>query len=227
MLVSRPLMLHSASCSRALEAVSQRKRTRTSMLSVVRVLPFLLFWWRSWWCVFRGHEFDVSKSICCFGNSSQQPTVFCRLSCSLDVSGQRWRTVDLDLPVDRGQLFDRSRPILFKIAYLKHNWRYKLGMHELSSAERNARYRRFFELLNNPPGLYQNLFATSVLWNVATAREMSYSRTSHFRLTPNRVAGTYKQVTRVWSPVYITVILVNCVINFGFMISTLTEHQCI
>jgi hypothetical protein len=27
-------------------------------------------------------------------------------------------------------------------------------MHELSSAERNARYRRFFELLNNPPGLY-------------------------------------------------------------------------
>jgi hypothetical protein len=28
-------------------------------------------------------------------------------------------------------------------------------MHELSSAERNARYQRFFELLNNPPGLYQ------------------------------------------------------------------------
>jgi hypothetical protein len=28
-------------------------------------------------------------------------------------------------------------------------------MYELSSAERNARYRRFFELLNNPPGLYQ------------------------------------------------------------------------
>jgi hypothetical protein len=28
-------------------------------------------------------------------------------------------------------------------------------MHELSSAERNARYRRLFELLNNPPGLYQ------------------------------------------------------------------------
>jgi hypothetical protein len=43
----------------------------------------------------------------------------------------------------------------FKIAYLKRNWRCKLGMHELSSAERNARYRRFFELLNNPPGLYQ------------------------------------------------------------------------
>jgi hypothetical protein len=43
----------------------------------------------------------------------------------------------------------------FKIAYLKHNWICKLGMHKLSSAERNARYRRFFELLNNPPGLYQ------------------------------------------------------------------------
>jgi hypothetical protein len=28
-------------------------------------------------------------------------------------------------------------------------------MHELSSAERNAGYRRFFELLNNHPGLYQ------------------------------------------------------------------------
>jgi hypothetical protein len=28
-------------------------------------------------------------------------------------------------------------------------------MHELSSAVRNARYRRFFELLNNLPGLYQ------------------------------------------------------------------------
>jgi hypothetical protein len=42
--------------------------------------------------------------------------------------------------------------------------RYKLGMHELSSAERNARYRRFFELLNNPPGLYQvilNLLSVS------------------------------------------------------------------
>jgi hypothetical protein len=28
-------------------------------------------------------------------------------------------------------------------------------MHEFSSAVRNARYRRFFELLNNLPGLYQ------------------------------------------------------------------------
>jgi hypothetical protein len=53
--------------------------------------------------------------------------------------------------VDRGQLFGRSRQ-LFLIAYLKNNWRCKLGMHELSSAETNARYRRFFELLNNPPG---------------------------------------------------------------------------
>jgi hypothetical protein len=43
----------------------------------------------------------------------------------------------------------------FKIAYIKHNLRCKLGIYELSSAERNARYRRFFELLNNPPGLYQ------------------------------------------------------------------------
>jgi hypothetical protein len=37
-------------------------------------------------------------------------------------------------------------------------------MHELLSAERNARYRRFFELLNNPPGLYQvilNLLSVS------------------------------------------------------------------
>jgi hypothetical protein len=37
-------------------------------------------------------------------------------------------------------------------------------MHELSSAERNARYRRFFELLNNPSGLYQvilNLLSVS------------------------------------------------------------------
>jgi hypothetical protein len=37
-------------------------------------------------------------------------------------------------------------------------------MHELSSAERNARYRRFFELLNNPPGVYQvilNLLSVS------------------------------------------------------------------
>jgi hypothetical protein len=53
-----------------------------------------------------------------------------------------------------------SRPVVWsiaaaflKIVYLKHNWRCKLGMHELSSAERNARYRRIFELLNNPPGL--------------------------------------------------------------------------
>jgi hypothetical protein len=59
-------------------------------------------------------------------------------------------------------LFGRSRPVVwsfaaafFKIAYLKHNWRCKLGMHELSSAERNARYRKFFQLLNNSPGLYQ------------------------------------------------------------------------
>jgi hypothetical protein len=39
-------------------------------------------------------------------------------------------------------------------------------MHELSSAERNARYRRFFELLNNLPGLYQvilNLLSVSYL----------------------------------------------------------------
>jgi hypothetical protein len=57
--------------------------------------------------------------------------------------------------VDRGQLFGRSRPLIFKIAYLMRNWRCKLGMYELSSAERNARYWRFFELLNNPPGLYR------------------------------------------------------------------------
>jgi hypothetical protein len=43
----------------------------------------------------------------------------------------------------------------FKIAYLMHNWRCKLGLHELSSAKRNTPYRRFFELLNNPHGLYQ------------------------------------------------------------------------
>jgi hypothetical protein len=58
----------------------------------------------------------------------------------------------------------RSRPLFFKIAYLKHNLRCKLGMHELPSAERNARYRRFFELLINPPGLYQvilNLLSVS------------------------------------------------------------------
>jgi hypothetical protein len=40
-------------------------------------------------------------------------------------------------------------------------------MHELSSAERNTRYRIFFESLNNTPGLYQNLFAASVLLNRA------------------------------------------------------------
>jgi hypothetical protein len=37
-------------------------------------------------------------------------------------------------------------------------------MLELSSAERNARYGRFFELLNNPPGLHQvilNLLSVS------------------------------------------------------------------
>jgi hypothetical protein len=37
-------------------------------------------------------------------------------------------------------------------------------MHELSSAGRNARYQRFFKLLNNPPGLYQvilNLLSAS------------------------------------------------------------------
>jgi hypothetical protein len=37
-------------------------------------------------------------------------------------------------------------------------------MHELSSAERNAQYRRFFELQNNPPGLRQvilNLISVS------------------------------------------------------------------
>jgi hypothetical protein len=37
-------------------------------------------------------------------------------------------------------------------------------MHELSSAERNARYRRLFELLNRPPGPYQvilNLLSVS------------------------------------------------------------------
>jgi hypothetical protein len=39
-------------------------------------------------------------------------------------------------------------------------------MYELLSAERNARYRRFFELLNNPPGLYQvilNLLSVNYL----------------------------------------------------------------
>jgi hypothetical protein len=59
-----------------------------------------------------------------------------------------------------------------KIAYFNHSSRYKLGMHELSSAERSARYRRFFVLLNNPPpppGLYQNLFAASIILNSTQA----------------------------------------------------------
>jgi hypothetical protein len=31
------------------------------------------------------------------------------------------QTVDRDLPVDRGQLFGRSRSLFKKLAYLKHN----------------------------------------------------------------------------------------------------------
>jgi uncharacterized radical SAM superfamily Fe-S cluster-containing enzyme len=66
--------------------------------------------------------------------------------------------------VQQGWPNSRSRPLFFIIVYLNHNWRCKLGTHELSSAERNARYRRFFELLNNRPGLYQvilNLLSAS------------------------------------------------------------------
>jgi hypothetical protein len=51
--------------------------------------------------------------------------------------------------IEASCLVDRCRFFFFKIAYLKYNWRCKLGMHELSSAERNAGYRIFFELLNN------------------------------------------------------------------------------
>jgi hypothetical protein len=39
-------------------------------------------------------------------------------------------------------------------------------MHELSSAERNSRYRRFLDLVNNLPGLYQvilNLLSVSYI----------------------------------------------------------------
>jgi hypothetical protein len=39
--------------------------------------------------------------------------------CTVNTSGGQ--TVDHDLPVDRGQLFGRSRPLFFKIAYLNHN----------------------------------------------------------------------------------------------------------
>jgi hypothetical protein len=51
-------------------------------------------------------------------------------------------------------------------------------MHELSSSERNARYRRFFELLNNPPGLYQvilNLFSVSY-HKICSAMHQLHSR---------------------------------------------------
>jgi hypothetical protein len=71
----------------------------------------------------------------------------------------------LQQPVGQWWPNSRSRSLFFfKIAYLKHNWRCKLGMHDLSSVERNGEYWRFFELLNNPPGLYQvilNLLSVS------------------------------------------------------------------
>jgi hypothetical protein len=73
----------------------------------------------------------------------------------------------------------------YKIAYLKHNWRCKLGMHELSSAERNARYRRFFELLNNPPGLYQiilNLLSVSYRNVYSVMRHLHNRKVSEKRL---------------------------------------------
>lgn len=55
---------------------------------------------------------------------------------------------------------------------------------------------------------------------------------THWSLPPKQLmqrtaAGAYKQVTWAWSHVSLTVILVNCVINFGFIISTLTEYKCI
>jgi hypothetical protein len=87
--------------------------------------------------------------------------------------------------VDRGQLFGWSRPLFFKIAYLKHNWRCKLGMHELSSAERNARYRRFFELLNNPLGLYQvilNLLSVSYRKICSVMRQLHNRKVSEKHL---------------------------------------------
>jgi hypothetical protein len=97
-------------------------------------------------------------------------TPCCNERAALELMGleQRW-------PNSRSRPTSRSRPIVwsiaasclvdryrfFNIAYLKHNWRCKLGMHGLSSAERNARYRRFFELLNNPPGLLSGNFEPS------------------------------------------------------------------
>jgi hypothetical protein len=73
----------------------------------------------------------------------------------------------------------------FKISYLKHNWRCKLGMHELSSAERNARYRRFFELLNNPPGLCQvilNLLSVSYRKICGVMRQLHNRKVTEKRL---------------------------------------------
>jgi hypothetical protein len=64
----------------------------------------------------------------------------------------------ISVVASRSRSTSRTRPVVwsiaaafFKIAYLKRNLRCKLGMHELSSAKRNTRYRRFFGLLNNPP----------------------------------------------------------------------------
>jgi hypothetical protein len=80
-------------------------------------------------------------------------TPCCNEHIALELMGleQRW-------PNSRSRPTSRSRSICLVHRgrfFLKHNWRCKLGMHELSSAERNARYRRFFELINNPPDICQ------------------------------------------------------------------------
>jgi hypothetical protein len=58
-------------------------------------------------------------------------------------------------------------------------------MHELSSAERNARYRRFFEVLNNPPGLYQvilNLLSVSYRKICSVMHQLHSRKVSEKRL---------------------------------------------
>jgi hypothetical protein len=95
-------------------------------------------------------------------------------------------------PNSRSRSTSRSQPVVwsiaaafFKIAYLNHNWRCKLGMHELSSAERNARYRRFFELLNNPPGPYQvilNLLSVSYRKICSVMRQLHNRKVSEKQL---------------------------------------------
>jgi hypothetical protein len=63
-------------------------------------------------------------------------------------------------------------------------------MHELSSAERNARYQRFFELLNNPPGLYQvtlNLLSVSYCKICSVVHQLHNRKVSekHLLITVN------------------------------------------